>query len=92
MLTITVLYEIINVLLMYASIERTARYSNHPRAHTVIWVGVGWPCEKFPPLQARSYRVYQATKTLLFSSPFILLRCVMEIQFAQNLRWLGKLH
>ena len=47
-----------------------------------------------PPLvtlQARSYRAYRATKTLLFSRPLILLRCVTEIKFAQNLHWLGNL-
>ena len=51
---------------------------------------------KNPPhpvtLQARSYRAYQATQTLLFSSSLILLRCVAEIKFAQNLRWLGNWH
>ena len=50
----------------------------------------------FPPpmatRQARSYRVNWATQTLLFSSPLILLRCVTEIKFSQNLRWLGNWH
>ena len=45
-----------------------------------------------PPLatrQARSYRANRAPQTPLFSSPLILLRCVTEIKYAQNLRWLG---
>ena len=36
--------------------------------------------------KARSYRAYRAIQTILFSSPLILLRCIMEIKFAQNLR------
>ena len=62
--------------------------------------------KKFPPplvtLQAQSYRAHRATQTLyrahrstqtlLFSSPLISLRCVTEIKFAQNLRWLWNWH
>ena len=49
-----------------------SRYSNHPRAHTVI---LGWLTtrKKFPPplatRQARSYHAIWATQTLLFSKP-----------------------
>ena len=59
----------------------------------------GWPRENPhpPPLplatwQAWSYRANRATQTLLFSRPLILLRCVTEVKFAQNLRWLGNWH
>ena len=50
-----------------------SRYSNHPRAHTVI-LGRLTTRKIFPPplatRQARSYRANRATQTLLFSKSF----------------------
>ena len=56
-----------------------------------------WPFEKifphpWPHCKSRPYLGYRTTKTQLFSSPLILLRCVTEIQFAQNLHWHGNWH
>ena len=65
------------------------------RPNTVILGRLKTRKKIHPPLsilQVQSYSAYQATQTLLFSSPLIWLRCITEIKFAQNFRWLGNWH
>ena len=76
-------------------IGRTASLLKPPQSPH-CYLGAVDHAKNFPPplatCQAWSYHANRATQTLLFSSPLILLRCVMEIKFAQNLRWLGNWH
>ena len=57
----------------------------------------GGPREKFPPHpwphgKPGLIALIGPLRPYCSQSPLILLRCVMEIKFAQNLRWLGNWH